>query len=100
MVSLQVNRKEEAQKMDKDRIETILQHILEVIESDRQGPDDFDSITLALQKAITFQMALACPHCRKQIVRRLRAHIPAMLNAASQLARSAQEEFGKHHTKH
>jgi hypothetical protein len=93
-----MNSKEEAQ-MDENRIDTIFQRILKAIEPD-QSHDGFDSIILALQKAITFQMALACPHCRKGIGRKLRADIPAMLTAAGQLARSAQQEFGEHHTTH
>jgi hypothetical protein len=85
--------------MDENRIETIFQRILEAIHPD-QGLDGFDAIFLALQRAISFQMALACPHCRKGLGRELRANIPAMLTAAGQLQRSAQQEFGEHHTKH
>ena len=82
--------------MDEDRIETIFHRILEAIKPD-QGLDGFEAILLALQRAISFQMALACPDCRKGLGRKLRANIPAMLIAAGQLQRSAQREFGEHH---
>jgi hypothetical protein len=86
--------------MDENHIETIFHRILEAIKPDQGPGDGFDVIFLALQRAISFQMALACSHCRKGLGRKLRANIPAMLTYAGQLQRSAQQEFGEHHTKH
>jgi len=51
-------------------------------------------ILVALQSALTFQMALVCPHCRKAIARRLRSDLPAMLTKAAGLAHAAQHQYG------
>jgi len=79
-----------------DRVDQILQRILEAIKPD-QGPDGFDDIILALEQALSFQMALMCADCRRRYARQLRANIPAMLTAAARLQREAQEEHAEQH---
>jgi hypothetical protein len=69
----------------------ILHSILEAIMPD-QGPDNFDSILAALQDAISFQMAFACPICRKRLASKLRQDIPAMLVRADQLCARPEPE--------
>jgi hypothetical protein len=85
--------------IDEDRVDQILERILEAIHQD-QGSDSFDNILEALQDAIAFQMALTCPACRRKIARKLRADIPAMLTRAAQFAAEAQQEHGEHHYQH
>jgi hypothetical protein len=78
------------------RIDEIEKRLLEaLIPYQRAGA--FDEIMTALEHVISFQMALACPECRRHIARRLRADLPAMLNAADQLAREARAQNGEQH---
>jgi hypothetical protein len=81
---------------DEDRVDRIVLRILDAIKPD-QGQDGFAHIFNALTQALSLQMALLCPDCRRKLAQKLRAHIPAMLTSASRLAREAQQEFGEHH---
>jgi len=79
-----------------ERVDEILQRILEAIRP-YQGRDDYDSILNALIQAISFQMAIACPICRRKFAKMLRGHIPEMLTDANRLAALAQrDECPKH----
>jgi hypothetical protein len=77
--------------IDEDRVEQIFRRILEAIDPD-QGPDGFDSILTALKDAISFQMAFACPICRKRLASKLRQDIPAMLVRADQISAGSGEK--------
>ena len=46
---------------------------------------------------ISFQMALVCSKCRRNIARKLRADLPAMVSHAQQMQHRAQQEFGEFH---
>jgi len=81
---------------DSDRVDQLLERILEAIKPD-QGADGFHHIFAALEAAISFQMALLCPDCRRRLARQLRSDIPAMITRATQLQREAQEEYGEQH---
>ena len=70
--------------IDEDRVDGILQRIIGAIKPD-QGPDGFDSILAALQDAISFQIAFACPTCRERFASDLRDSIPVILKRASQI---------------
>ena len=80
---------------DEDRVTEILQRILDAIKPD-QG-DGFVHIFNALEQAMSFQMAMLCPDCRRKLAQKLRSHIPAMMTRASRLAREAQQEYGEQH---
>ena len=81
---------------DEEQVEAIVQCILEAVKP-YQGKEGFGSILAALEEAITFQMALVCSKCRRNIARKLRADLPAMLSHAGQMQRKAQQEFGEFH---
>src|SRR5262245_41793571 len=70
--------------------------ILAAIKPD-QGNDGFVHIFNALTQAISFQMALLCPDCRRRLARKLKSHIPMMMTNAAQLAKEAQKEHGVQH---
>jgi hypothetical protein len=74
--------------IDEDKVEGIFHRILEAIMPD-QGHDNFQNILVALQDAISFQMACACPICRKRLASKLRQDIPAMLVKADRLYASS-----------
>jgi len=86
--------------IDADRVEKILQRILEAIRPDQGKGDGFDHILIALEQALAFQMVQLCPDCRRRLARQLRADIPAMLTKAADLAREAQQEHGEQHYRH
>jgi hypothetical protein len=69
--------------IDEDRVDEILQRILKAIEP-VQGPAEFNNIITALKDAISFQMALACPICRKRLASELSRDVPEILNRANQ----------------
>src|SRR5262245_37312795 len=81
---------------DEDRVDRILDRILAAIKPD-QGNDGFVHIFNALTQAISFQMALLCPDCRRRLARKLKSHIPMMMTNAAQLAKEAQKEHGVQH---
>ena len=83
---------------DEDRANEIVLRVLEAIRPDQD--DGFHHILAALQQVLVFQMALVCPICRKNIVRRLRSDLPAMLTKAGALAREAQQQYGEQHYQH
>ena len=67
-----------------DEVEEIFHRILEAI-MPYQGHNNFDNILEALKDAVSFQMACACPVCRKRLASKLRQDIPAMLVKADRL---------------
>jgi len=79
-----------------ERVDQILQRILDAIKPD-QGHDGFVHIFNALEQAMSFQMALLCPHCRRKLAQELRSHIPMMITRAARLQREAQQEYGEQH---
>lgn len=74
--------------IDEDRVGKILERIIAAIKPD-QGPDGFDNILIALQDAISFQVAFACPICRKRLASQLSENIPTILKRANQLSSGA-----------
>jgi len=54
--------------IDEDRVNEILQRVVEALRPDQETDGGFDHILQALEHAFVFQMALVCPKCRKNIV--------------------------------
>jgi hypothetical protein len=71
--------------LDEDKVEEILHSILNTI-TPYQRLENFASILVALQDALSFQMALACPVCRKRLAHTLRHNVPEILHRANRLA--------------
>ena len=86
--------------IDENRVNEILQRVVEALRPEQGTEGGFDHILTALEHAFVFQMALACPRCRKNIARKLRSDLPMMLNKASSLARAAQQAHGEQHFLH
>lgn len=63
-----------------------------------EPPYRFEHVMTALMNCVTFQMALACPACRKHIAQKIRQNLPAMLTTAGHLAASSPGEHN--HTCH
>ena len=82
--------------VDEEKVEAIAQRILEAVKP-YQGKEGFGSILAALEEMISFQMALVCSKCRRNIARKLRADLPAMVSHAQQIQHRAQQEFGEFH---
>lgn len=74
--------------INEDRVEEILHRILGAI-MPYQGHDGFYDILQALENAYSFEIAVACPNCRRRLARKLRSKIPAMVTRADQLAASS-----------
>jgi hypothetical protein len=81
--------------IDEDQVERILQRILKAISPD-QGHDGFDSILESLKQAISFQMALTCPICRKRLASNLQQDVPAMLVYADEINAGAKIKCSLH----
>ena len=53
---------------------------------------DYDVIFSALRDVFTFWMSTVCSECRRDVARKLKADIPAMLNRASQFAAETKDD--------
>ena len=67
-----------------DRIDELARKIVAGIINDDER--DYDIIFAALTHVFAFWMSCVCRNCRRDVARKLKADIPAMLNSASQLA--------------
>jgi hypothetical protein len=84
-----------------EQVTDLCDKILEVTTQDDGGPvAEPDVVFSALQRAFMFWMARYCLACRKNIARKLRADIPAMVNSASQFAAEIAAKTGKGQTCH
>lgn len=75
--------------MEHERIERLRRKIIDLTVDDGADPD---TIFSALQSAFVFWLSIVCRNCRRDIARKLRADIPAMLNNANQLAAADKTE--------
>lgn len=80
---------------DKIEVEHLERKLVAII-NDETDSHEFEDTLTALVRAFTFQMALACPGCRKNIARQLRKRIPEMLTDANRLAATAGPREHKH----
>jgi hypothetical protein len=76
-----LRQQQESEMIDEDR--RIFKRIIDAIMPD-EGHDGYMDILIALNDAISFQLAFACPICRKRLASKLRQNIPAILVRANQ----------------
>ena len=81
--------------IDEDRVEQIYGRIIEAIMPD-QGHEAYFDILTALYDAISFQLACACPICRKRLASKLRQDIPAILVRADRLSAGTKIKCNLH----
>ena len=80
---------------DKPDVERLERKLIAII-NDKTDRYEFVDTLGALVHAFTFQMALACPGCRKNIAKQLRKRVPEMLADANRLAAAAGPREHQH----
>jgi hypothetical protein len=80
---------------DLSEVERLERKLIATINDKTEGYG-FENTLTALVHAFTFQMALACPGCRKNIARALRKGVPEMLATANRLAAEAGPREDQH----
>jgi hypothetical protein len=74
---------------DHEQLGRLEQKIIDLTIDDGADPD---TIFTALQGAFVFWMSTVCLNCRRDVAKKLRANIPAMLNNANQVAAADKTE--------